>query len=765
MADTTIGFAVLQIIPSLRGVTEVIDKEIAGHVVPVTIEPQTDPAKVDQSVKDAVKKSKPPEIELQPKVDKSKVDEAVKDSVKKGKPPEVKIEPKLDPVKTKGVADELQEIIVDGLESAGYSVDEIFDNAAKRIGSKIGGVIGDSSVGHWIQDVAANVQDFRDDYITPAVDAVHDLVSGFDSLREHDAAGTIGGVSDALRDVGQSGAADFMDKLGGKVGDTQTKFGQLRDNISGTTKTALELTNNSGKIAGGLSTIANAAGPLAGTFAALTTLMPGFNDSLNNVLAQIQGKQGFNFNDWLHTAFPQLGILDRIPGIKPPGGGSDNPLPPARIGENPPLPGGPITQPGYDSKPGSLNPFDALNPVGTPSTPAPAPSNLPKSIWEWDVPDHAGGGMISGPGTGISDSILGWPAMVRVSNKEFVTNAADTEKNLPLLEAVNSGAPLWEWMKSMPRFGTGGLVAGSAQLRKIISERFGITDIGGYRPADKYGEHSTGRALDVMTGNDKAKGDAVKDFALANAAAIDLKWVIWRQHLYYPGGGGYDMPDRGSPTQNHMDHVHIFSGTGIVNGLLGNLAGGQAAPTSMSPGDGAPATASGAAPTAGTTPAPGATGTGGSSGGSFGGFSIPGSLTDIGSFGLGSLGQGVGATQSGSDLSVFGQAAGAAVSGQVSSALDVFGVPGAPGWLQGISKFVGGISVGSGGGGATPAAASLPDVAAPALGAAPDSVSAGQQPGGPQTNYYIQTARVEDAFLQAKRIADAKALAKLDSKG
>lgn len=63
----------------------------------------------------------------------------------------------------------------------------------------------------------------------------------------------------------------------------------------------------------------------------------------------------------------------------------------------------------------------------------------------------AAGGYIRGRGTGTSDSIL-----ARLSNGEFVVNAAATSRFLPLLRALNDGmrAPL------MPRtsFATGGLV-------------------------------------------------------------------------------------------------------------------------------------------------------------------------------------------------------------------------------------------------------------------------------------------------------------------
>lgn len=63
---------------------------------------------------------------------------------------------------------------------------------------------------------------------------------------------------------------------------------------------------------------------------------------------------------------------------------------------------------------------------------------------------YRGGGMIRGPGSGISDSIMARFAgggMIKVSNGEFITNAAATRRNRPLLEMINSG--------NMPGFGAG----------------------------------------------------------------------------------------------------------------------------------------------------------------------------------------------------------------------------------------------------------------------------------------------------------------------
>ena len=36
-----------------------------------------------------------------------------------------------------------------------------------------------------------------------------------------------------------------------------------------------------------------------------------------------------------------------------------------------------------------------------------------------------------------------------------------------------------------------------------------------------------------------------------------MKYVIWRQRYWEPGGSWEPMEDRGSPTANHMDHVHV----------------------------------------------------------------------------------------------------------------------------------------------------------------------------------------------------------------
>ncbi len=60
---------------------------------------------------------------------------------------------------------------------------------------------------------------------------------------------------------------------------------------------------------------------------------------------------------------------------------------------------------------------------------------------------------------------------------------------------------------------------------------------------------------------DRGTGDALAACALANKDALGITYVIWRQRINY-GSGWEAMEDRGDPTANHMDHVHVSFGNG-----------------------------------------------------------------------------------------------------------------------------------------------------------------------------------------------------------
>ena len=74
------------------------------------------------------------------------------------------------------------------------------------------------------------------------------------------------------------------------------------------------------------------------------------------------------------------------------------------------------------------------------------------------------------------------------------------------------------------------------------------------------GEHGTGNALDLMVYNE-ADGDFIRDYIWANRARLRVRHVIWEQHItstvVQPGVRRL-MGDRGSVTQNHLDHNHVL---------------------------------------------------------------------------------------------------------------------------------------------------------------------------------------------------------------
>lgn len=118
-----------------------------------------------------------------------------------------------------------------------------------------------------------------------------------------------------------------------------------------------------------------------------------------------------------------------------------------------------------------------------------------------------------------------------------------------------------------------------------VEQAFGITNQDFYASPDGYNEHSSGEAVDIIVGaGNDAVGNAVKDFAIANAAAYGVQYALWHQTTWNPDGSSSPMENRGSPTQNHMDHVHIRTagggfppGAGPGSGGVGSYPSGTSA--------------------------------------------------------------------------------------------------------------------------------------------------------------------------------------------
>ena len=69
--------------------------------------------------------------------------------------------------------------------------------------------------------------------------------------------------------------------------------------------------------------------------------------------------------------------------------------------------------------------------------------------------------------------------------------------------------------------------------------------------------HRGQNALDYMV-RSNAQGDAIFNWARTHWQACKIKYIIWQQRYYGPGSpGGKLMGNRGSPTANHRDHLHI----------------------------------------------------------------------------------------------------------------------------------------------------------------------------------------------------------------
>ena len=108
-----------------------------------------------------------------------------------------------------------------------------------------------------------------------------------------------------------------------------------------------------------------------------------------------------------------------------------------------------------------------------------------------------------------------------------------------------------------------GLQPQVAAFRAEVANAFGITSFSGYRAGDT-GDHGKGLAIDFMVPQSSALGDQVAAYAAANLASKNISYIIWKQRFYSPYASIYGpaytwnlMPDRGSITENHYDHVHV----------------------------------------------------------------------------------------------------------------------------------------------------------------------------------------------------------------
>lgn len=155
-------------------------------------------------------------------------------------------------------------------------------------------------------------------------------------------------------------------------------------------------------------------------------------------------------------------------------------------------------------------------------------------------PGLPGAGLFPGAGAGT-----GWWHPSAVGNPNQLQQEYEARMDA-LDEAGRPGAKTPE-----------GLTPNAAQLQAVLQRMFpGIQVNADVGRQDSFGEHSSGEALDIMVGNNRVLGEQLNRWLLQNAESFGLQYNLWRQAEWRPSGEIRPMDDRGSPTQNHMDHIH-----------------------------------------------------------------------------------------------------------------------------------------------------------------------------------------------------------------
>lgn len=192
---------------------------------------------------------------------------------------------------------------------------------------------------------------------------------------------------------------------------------------------------------------------------------------------------------------------------------------------------------------------------------APVADNVTRFLAEWEgVPGNALDRRIEYANTYLEDirSALG-------DNSSEDNGEKETNPSQDL-------TALWKKVYNVTDAGDANLQPHARRARHFIMEAFGITEAGGYRPDDD-GQgtgHGAGLAIDFMVGpygsadDPQGKGQAIANFLAQNMEALQISYIIWQQkfymgqqNIYGPANTWNNMPDRGSNTQNHFDHVHV----------------------------------------------------------------------------------------------------------------------------------------------------------------------------------------------------------------
>ena len=151
-------------------------------------------------------------------------------------------------------------------------------------------------------------------------------------------------------------------------------------------------------------------------------------------------------------------------------------------------------------------------------------------------------------------------AVTPAETTQAQTEAAPVTEAAPQAQAVAATT-------STSSTDSSGLQPQVSAFKDEVAGIYGITSFSTYRAGDS-GDHGKGLAVDFMVPDSSALGDQVAQYAISNMGAKNISYVIWKQRFYAPFDSIYGpaytwnpMPDRGSATANHYDHVHVsFNG-------------------------------------------------------------------------------------------------------------------------------------------------------------------------------------------------------------
>jgi hypothetical protein len=102
-----------------------------------------------------------------------------------------------------------------------------------------------------------------------------------------------------------------------------------------------------------------------------------------------------------------------------------------------------------------------------------------------------------------------------------------------------------------------GLTTNAIKVYRAVCAAFPAVSSWGGRTGSG-GDHGSGHALDIMCSG--SLGDAIAAYVREHYRELGVSYVIWSQHIWTvqrSSEGWRAMPDRGSTTANHYDHVHV----------------------------------------------------------------------------------------------------------------------------------------------------------------------------------------------------------------